>query len=183
MKLRETIRELYDTTFIINCEANMAYASPSLEYDLPRKVDGRFKFVVVKDDVRPPSSTLRTNNSRAIIVTAGTRTDNASKASMVHAMTQLLNQGRIFFHKQFISTSHGVFFEGFEDLREVLGRQLKAFRRRRLMPPRGQEKIKFTRYQYEGAEDDDFCMGLMLTSYTMKRCQEIEGMRRVLSAT
>jgi hypothetical protein len=182
-KLQDTIPQLRGTLFVINVEANLAYASPSAKHDLDVKVGGRFKYVVIEDDKRPEGNSVRMNPTRAIVVTAGTRTNNANKLEMVHAMSTLLNQGRIHFHRHFQNTSDDQSPPpAFADLRAVIERQFRSFRRRYLPLPRGQESVKFRKMQYEGAEDDDFVMALMLTSYSMKRAQEIPSLRSVLLA-
>lgn len=183
LKLREAIPELRGTLFVINVEANLAYAAPSAKHDLDVKVEGRFKYVVIEDDKRPVGNSVRMNTSRAIVVTAGTRTTNPAKLEMVHAMSTLLNQGRIHFHRRFQNTSEDLDpAPAFADLRAVIERQLRGFRRRYLPLPRGQEAVKFRKMQYEGAEDDDFVMALMMAPYTMKRAQELENVRRRLGA-
>lgn len=184
MQLRATIPELQDTLFVINVEANMAYAAPSAKHDLGRKVDGRFKYLVLDDDKRPEGNSVRMNPSRAIVVTAGTRTTNANKLEMVYAMSTLLNQGRIRFHRKFKVTSEDYDApSAFADLRAVIERQLRSFRRRHLPLPRGQEAVKYRRMQYEGAEDDDFLMALMMAPYSMKRASEIPDVRHHLART
>jgi hypothetical protein len=183
LKLQDAIPELRQTLFVINVEANLAYAAPSAKHDLGIKVEGRFKYLVIEDDKRPEGNSVRMNPTRAIVVTAGTRTNNPNKLEMVHAMSTLLNQGRIHFHRRFQTTSdeHDP-PPAFADLRAVIERQMRSFRRRYLPLPRGQEAVKFRKMQYEGAEDDDFIMALMLTSYSMKRAQEIGSLRSVIMA-
>lgn len=183
LEVREQIPELRNSLFVINCEANLPYASPSAQYDLAKKVGGRFNYMILEDDQRKETSSLRTNNSRAIIVTAGTRTDNKSKLFMVNGMTQILNQGRIHFHRDFVSTA----FErdpskGGLDLRSIIVRQMKSFRRRCLPLARGQETIKYRKMQYEGAEDDDLSMCVIMGPFTMHRAQEIAYAKKRIDA-
>lgn len=190
LKLQEAL-DLRDsgTLFVINCEANMPYAAPTLEVHLREKVAGRFNYVALQDDRRSAQTTLRagsrSNDMRAIVVTAGTRTDNASKVQMVHTLTHLLKTGHARFHRRFTTIAPdddlGPVPTGFEDLRSVIERQLRQFRRRHLPPAKGEETVRYSKVRYEGAEDDDVLMALMLTLRSIDRSKEIPAvMQRIV---
>lgn len=175
---QDAIPQMRETLFIVNCEANMAYAASSIEAYLARHVDGRFRYYVLRDDRRARGSTAARNSFRAIVVTAGTRTTNENKVEMVHATTTLLNQDRLHFHRRFVSTFASEPLAGdSDDLREVIARQMRGFRRRYLPPKRGDAMLRYAQIRYEGVEEDDFVMATMLTHYTMRRCDEIPEVR------
>lgn len=177
---RSAIVGLRDTTFIINCEANMAYAAPTLSHDLQVRHDVPFKFHVMSRDVRAQGNTLAMNNERAIVVTSGSRLTNARKAEMVHVMTMLLNHGRVRFHEAFVATFLFDPPDAYHDLRQVIARQFRAFRRRYLPPPKGKELIKYAKTQYESAEKDDFVIVITMSSHTIDQCEQIPELRRLM---
>ncbi len=180
--VRSSIVGLRDTTFIINCEANMAYAAPTLSHDLQARTDLPFKFFVLRRDLRAKGNTL-TNDNRAIVITAGSRLDNARKAEMVHVMTNLLNHGRVRFHSKFVSTFLHEPPDAYLDLRAVIARQFRAFRRRYKPPPKGKELEKYAKTSYESAEKDDFVIATMMSSHTIDECERIPELRRLLGRT
>ncbi len=169
-KIQTEVAGCLDACFVINCEANMAYAASSIEY-IFNKIQVDFDYYIMCEDSRKAAaSSSKINMTRAIIVAAGSRTDNRTKAEWVQAMTRLLRDDRIHFHKDFTSAQTLPMAPyGYQDLRTALIRQFGEYTSTTTPPKVGSERTKYGTTVYCGKDQDDLITACMMGPWTLDR--------------
>ena len=170
--IRAASWQFENATFVINCEANTAYASPSVDaYFRKHAMDFDFDVVTFRTQPGNNRSSRRQNPDRAITVRPGLWTSNETKAEQVVILTRLLRRQRIRFHANFTSSPRDPreIPKGYEDVRGAIQRQLSQFTRTTYPPKAGDEMRKYGKVTYEGKEQDDFVLSLLSFPWTVER--------------